>query len=143
MAQTIASFLITPDGTKLQSYHRHDYKTHKDANGEEYMIDGGTDYQRGSVNKQPAEAHLITMDDPHHLRREHFCWGTRGRDGKQPLTWKPLKDLDTDHIEAILATQHHISNHLRQLFSDELQWRKSHDMLDTLVQLAQEQGDYS
>jgi len=142
MAKTIASFLITPDGTKLQSYHVHDYKTHTDANGEEYMLDGGCEYTRRSVNKEPAAYHCITMDDPHHLRREHFAWGTYGKQGNEPLTWKHLKDMDTDHIEAILATCSP-PEYLVHLFNDELQWRKNHEILDTLVQLSQEQGDYS
>ena len=126
MAQTIASFIITPDGTKLQSFHVHDYKTHKDANGEEYMIDGGTSYQRGSINKEPAEVHLITMDDPHEIRRKHFHWGTYGKAGDQPLRWVALEDMETDHINAILETQHHIEESTRQLFKDELEWRNGH-----------------
>lgn len=141
-AKTVASFLITPDGTLLQSYHRHDYKTHTDANGEVYMIDGGLDYTRRSVNKEPAYYFTVTMDHPHYLRREHFHWGTRGKEGNEPLRWVALKNMDTDHIEAILATQHHIPEHLRHLFEDELVWRKSHAALDKLSQLSQELGDY-
>ena len=125
MAQVIANALITPDGTVLQSYHVHDYKTHIDkVSGEEYMIDGGTDYCRSNVNKVAAKYISITMDDPHETRREWFHWGTRGKDGRQPLTWKPLKNLDTDHIQAILETQHHIPDYLVGLFVDELEYRK-------------------
>lgn len=125
MAQVIANALITPDGTILQSYHRHDYKTYVDTvSGEEYMIDGGTDYCRSNVNKVAAKYISVTMDDPHETRREWFHWGTRGKDGRQPLTWKPLKDLDTDHIQAILETQHHIPDYLVGLFVDELEYRK-------------------
>ena len=125
MAQVIANALITPDGTVLQSYHRHDYKTYVDkVSGEEYMIDGGTDYCRSNVNVAGAHYISITMDDPHEVRREWFHWGTRGKDGRQPLTWKPLKDLDTDHIQAILETQHHIPDYLVGLFVDELEYRK-------------------
>ena len=126
MTKTIASFIITPDGTKLQSYHVHDYKTHIDANGEVYMIDGGCEYQRGSVNKEPAETHVITMADPHAVRREHFHWGTRGIEGTRPLTWVALRFLTTPHIKAILETQHQIPEHIRQLFKDELEWRNEH-----------------
>ena len=125
MAQVIANALITPDGTILQSYHVHDYKTHVDkVSGEEYMIDGGTVYCRSNVNKVAAKYISITMDDPHETRREWFHWGTRGKDGRQPLTWKPLKDLDTDHIQAILETQHQIPDYLVGLFVDELEYRK-------------------
>lgn len=125
MNQVIANALITPDGTILQSYHRHDYKTHIDkVTGEEYMIDGGTDYCRTNVNAINAEYVQVTMEDPHETRRKWFHWGTRGKDGKQPLTWKPLKDLDTDHIKAILTTQFHIPDYLIQLFEDELYFRQ-------------------
>jgi hypothetical protein len=124
MTHTIASFCITPDGTVLQSYHRHDYKTYTDANGEEYMIDGGCDYIRHNVNKEPAEYFTVTTDDTHKMQREWFNWGTRGKSGKTPLKWVALQDLDKDHIEAILDTQHQIQPHIRKLFEDELQFRK-------------------
>ena len=39
---------------------------------------------------------------------ENEWWGTRGKSGKDPLRWLRLKDLETDHLEAILATQHQI-----------------------------------
>lgn len=89
------------------------------------MIDGGSDYQRGSVNKQPAEAHLITIDDPHQLRRKHFHWGSYGKDGKQPLRWIPLEDMETDHINAVLNTCR-LVDWTKQLFKDELEWRNEH-----------------
>lgn len=124
MTYTLASFCITPDGTVLQSFHRHDYKTYADKNGEEYMIDGGCAYQRRSVNEESAEYFTVTTDDTHKMKRKWFHWGTRGKDGKQQLTWKPLQDLDTEHIEAILETQSHIPDYLRELFKDELEYRK-------------------
>ncbi len=46
----IYNALRTPDGTVLTSRHRHDYVTHIDKNGKEYMIDGGLDYVRSSAN---------------------------------------------------------------------------------------------
>ena len=124
MSKTLASFMITPDGTVLQSYHRHDYKTHLDKNGEEYMIDGGCNYVRTNCNKEPAEYFTVTTDDTHKVKRQWFHWGTYGKDGKQPLKWKALRELDKEHIEAILDTQHHIEEHIRELFKDELEYRK-------------------
>lgn len=143
MSRIVASAMICPDGTVLQSYHVHDYKEHTDKNGETYVLDGGAAYVRTSVNNEPAQYITVHEDDPHHLKRKWFAWGTRGKDGQQPLRWLALEDMDQDHIEAILETQHQIQDWTRQLLKDELQWRKGHDMLDTLVQLSQEQGDYS
>ena len=112
----------TPDGTILTSYNRHDYVTHKDSITKEVlMVDGGTDYLRRNMGTYEE---LSVYDDGSHLtRRSAVHWGTRGKDGRQPLVYKPLKDLDSDHIEAILKTQHQISDFYREIFKEELKYR--------------------
>lgn len=123
MKTLLVNAIITPDGTRLESLHRHDYQTHIDANGEEYMIDGGLDYVRRSINKQPAIDAFVYTDDGHDVIREQFLWGTYGKNGDQPLQMKPLKSLDKEHIEAILKTQTHLKDHIRKVFEDELEYR--------------------
>ena len=120
----LVNAIITPDGMILESTHRHDYKTYVDANGEVYMIDGGIDYIRTSINKEPAKSACVYTDDPHEIIRESFRWGTYGKDGKQPLMRKTLDSLDTDHIEAILDTQFHLADHIIKVFVDELEYRR-------------------
>ena len=112
----------TPDGTILTSYNRHDYLTHKDAITKEVlMVDGGNDYARRHVGTYEE---LSVYDDGSHLtRRSAVHWGTRGKDGRQPLVYKPIKDLDFDHIEAILKTQHQLSDFYKEIFKEELKYR--------------------
>jgi hypothetical protein len=62
------------------------------------------------------------MDDRHVEIREAFHWGTRGKDGKQPLTWVPLADMTTDHILAILDNCK-LESWLKELFVKELGYR--------------------
>lgn len=121
MTNIIRNSIQTPDGTILQSFHRHDYVSHIDANGETYFIDGGQSYIRMSCNKEPCTSRFVYSDADHETIRECFTWGTRGVDGDQPLTQMLLKDMSIDHIEAILATQSHIRNtHIEKLFVAEL-----------------------
>jgi hypothetical protein len=112
----------TPDGTILTSYNRHNYVEYKDTLTKEVlMVDGGTDYLRRNVGTYEE---LSVYDDGSHItRRSAVHWGTRGKDGKQPLVYKLLKDLDSDHIEAILKTQHQISEFYREIFKEELKYR--------------------
>ena len=125
-ARIVSNRIRTPDGTILESMHRHDYVTYLDANGKEYMVDGGLDYLRRNVHDDaPYEELSVYADDLHIEIRSVFKWGTRGKDGKQPLTYVPLKDLTTEHIEAILDTQTHIASHIRQIFINELNFRNS------------------
>ncbi len=112
----------TPDGTILTSYNRHNYVEYKDTLTKEVlMVDGGTDYLRRNVGTYEE---LSVYDDGSHItRRSAVHWGTRGKDGKQPLVYKLLKDLDSDHIEAILKTQHQISDFYKEVFKEELKYR--------------------
>jgi hypothetical protein len=122
-SQIVCNRIRTPDGTILQSHHRHDYVTYIDYNELEYMVDGGHDYLRRTVhNDEPYVEMSLTMDDPFEDIRRGFTWGTRGKDGKQPLTWVPLCQLATDHIIAILETQN-LADYVTELMEKELEYR--------------------
>jgi hypothetical protein len=123
MSQIVCNRIITPDGTVLQSHHRHDYVTYTDQNGLEYMVDGGNDYMRRNIHDDaPYTEMSLTTDDPFGAIRQGFTWGTRGKDGKQPLTWVPLCELDVEHIVAIMETQT-LADYVTELFEKELEYR--------------------
>jgi len=120
----VSNKIMTPDGTILRSLHHHDYQTYIDKNGLEYMVDGGTTYLRRNVHDDaPYTEMSVYFDAPFDIIRQELHWGTRGKDGKQPLEFKPLCTLDTDHIVAILHTQLHISNEMYLAFEKELEYR--------------------
>ena len=124
MEKYVANRIRTPDGTILESMNRHDYVTYIDTNGKEYMVDGGLDYLRRNIHDDaPYEELSLVSTDEHSVIREVFKWGTYGIDGKQKLKYVILKDMSWDHIEAILETQVHVREHIRQLFMNELDYR--------------------
>ena len=122
----IANRWQCPDGTILQSKHRYDYVTHKDAlTGEDCFVDGGTyGVIRTSVNLKSL---CVYSNDPHEVQREFFHWGTYGVDGKQPRTWVAAKDMTTEHIKAVIETQSRIAPEIKELFLKELEYRKGLD----------------
>ena len=87
----------TPDGTVLISRHTHDFVSHKDANGEEYFIDGGNDYIRKSVNKEEMENMCVYSDDQFSLIRTVLCRGTFDENNKR--IWIPLCNMSNPHLE--------------------------------------------
>jgi len=116
----------TPDGTVLTSRNRHDYRTHLDANGETYMVDGGSAYLRRNVNKEAADELSVYVEDGHEMVRMAFEWGTRGVDGRSPLRYVAVKDMSTDHIIAVMTTQR-IGTDMLGVFEAELDWREDHE----------------
>lgn len=110
----------TPDGTILESNSRHDYVTHTDTvTGETLFVDGGICYIRRSPGLIDR---CVYSTDNHELIRRYFCWGTYGKDGKSELFWIKLGIMDTEHIEAILKTQH-LQDYIKKIFLDELEYR--------------------
>jgi hypothetical protein len=99
----------TPDGTVLISYHTHDFVSHKDANGEEYFIDGGNDYVRRSNNKEPMENMCVYSDDQFSVIRTVLCRGTFDKDGKRVFI--PLCNMSNPHIENCIT-------YYKQLFNE-------------------------
>lgn len=121
----IRNALRTPDGTVLQSFSRHDYKTYTDANGKQYMIDGGLDYVRSSANGD--EVYLTMYDnEPHAVQAKTLKWGTYGKDGKGPLTFIAIDDMSSEHIEAVL-TRFSPSEVIRECMRKELVRRSQND----------------
>ena len=129
MTKLLANRIMTPDGTILQSYHRHDYKEYVDTSSNElYILDGGLDYIRCSVNKISAKNLHIYTTDSHDDIREAFAWGTYGIKGDQKRSWIVLKNIENNHIQAILDTQKNIPDHIRKIFIDEQEYRINNKM---------------
>ena len=124
--QILHNSIRTPDGTILTSRSVHDYVVYDDANGLQYMVDGGRNYLRRTVHKDhPYEELCIYVGDPHEKIREVFTWGTYGKDGCQPLQFVLLKDLSDNHIQAIIDTQNHMPAYLMDMFINEQRYRKN------------------
>jgi len=124
MNTLVYNAIRTPDGTVLESKHRHDYVVYQDKNGNEYMVDGGLEYTRRNVHADtPYEELSVYTTDGHDKVREVLKWGTYGIDGNQPLTYITLKDMNIGHIQACLDTQSRMHPTYRQAFEEELKLR--------------------
>ena len=125
--QLIYSAWKTPDGTILHSRHRHDYCEHFDAVSKEwYILDGGLDYIRSSVNTVPPEDLTLYADDPHEKIREVFVWKSYGKNCSQPEgVYTLLKDLTDEHLIAICETQAHLPDYIMKVFKNEIRFRET------------------
>ena len=124
----IRNIIKTPDGTILESKDRHDYVNYTDKNGETYFNDGGKAYLRRSVNIEPFEDLTLYSDDSIEKIREHFLWGTYGKDGKDGLKIKKLSELSNDHIKAIIKTQTQLHEIVKNIFIRELNFRNENNI---------------
>lgn len=121
----ILNKIRTPDGTELISHHRYDYKEHKDEiTGETYMVDGGTAYLRRTLNKVKATELSVYDTDDYDLVRRSFMWGSYGINGDEPLHWILLEHMSDGHIDAVLLTQIHLEQHIKDIFNREIEYRK-------------------
>ena len=116
-ALILVNSIITPDGTRLYSHSRHDYKSYLDQNGKYYAVDGGREYLKRNYDELDYTEASLFYGDPHREVREHFLWFSA--DGRKTL----LKDLTAEHLDAIIKTQFHLKAYIHEQFLNEKQWR--------------------
>jgi len=96
----------TPDGTVIQSKYRHDYVEYTDKNGQYYMVDGGLDYPRRGFDKNDyIDLYKLFKDCTLNECTQYLMWVQNyDKDmNRLPKTiFKPICELTTDHIQAIL-----------------------------------------
>ena len=127
----LSNRMRTPDGTILGSLHRHHYVTYLDANGKEYMLDGGLDYVRSSANGDE-EFLTICSDDAHEVLRDAVKWGTFGKNGDEPYKEIKIADMSTEHLQACLDTQQKTMRPaIYKVMQDEVEYRDALKNLPT------------
>ena len=101
--KVIASRIQTPDGTILWSRHVHDYIKYQDTiTGEVYMLDGGTDYMKTSVNQVPAKNVSIYNTAKWKTLRDFIIRNTMLLDENKKPTFKTgfvrLSNMSDEHL---------------------------------------------
>lgn len=110
MYNILCNKIQTPDGTILESKHRHDMVSHKDKNGKVYSTDGGTDYLKRSGSNDYIDLSIYDIDDHEKIRNNI------------KYTNKLIKDLSVSEIKHII--EGNISDVYKNIFNDELKFRK-------------------
>ena len=115
----VANRWIAPDGEILQSKYRHDCVFHQCIlTQSQCMVDGGIEgYIRLSG---PLRDDCVYSDDPHEKKREAFMWGSRSG-------WVTPAEMTAEHIQAVLDTQSHIPEYIREMFEDEIEYRNEQE----------------
>lgn len=125
MRRLLANRWQTPDGVILHSKFTHDYQFHKDKEGRYFLVDGGNDYIRTS-NSELMKNLCVYDDGTFKTQREWVMWG-KNYDKTMNLLpkteWIPIKNLETDHIYAILSNVKNIDPFYRRLLEDEIVFR--------------------
>ena len=123
MRKLILNRIKTPDNTILTSRHVHDYQSHKDTKSNEiYICDGGTSYIRRSINEVPYEDLSLYSTDSFEKLREGIEWGNYGKNGNEPLHYKSISNMSSNHITAILS-QYKLVDYLKEIFEKEISHR--------------------
>jgi hypothetical protein len=120
-APLVYNALRTPDGTVIASRHRHDYVSHRDANGKTYVVDGGLAYLRRSTHGDEVDLSL-TLDSPFEQIRRAVSWDTYGKDGRSSMKHIALCDMESSHIHNCLNAG--VAGLFKALFEEELAWRQ-------------------
>jgi hypothetical protein len=90
-------------------------------------IDGGTTYLRyGALDLKLIKLFVVYADEPFEKVRLYATRGSRGKNGKEPLTWLTLAEMTDEHLKSVLAyggDEWHL-----KLIDKELQYRHENNI---------------
>jgi hypothetical protein len=99
---------ITEDGlvTYLISSHVHHYNSYEFKDGAFYAVDGGREYIRrgfgGNLDDKNIENYNLDSSSSLEEISQKLLWGTRGKSGKDALTYVPINTLSQQHLKNII-----------------------------------------
>lgn len=94
------------------------------------FADGGSNYLRRCGEPYDYIETSIMDNGEHETRRQFIHWGVNYDKDMNRLSstiFKPIMELESDHIQAILDTQLHISKFYKEIFKQELIYRNGKD----------------
>jgi len=111
---------------EIKSRHRHDFVV---CTCGEISVDGGVDYARRVGNKYTETS--LYSDAPHIKLRESIERGGRGIDGKQPLKYVLLKDLNDNWLENLIEYEekNRPNNGYLPFYKAEKKYRKDNNII--------------
>lgn len=112
---------------EIESKHVHDFVTCKCG---KVSVDGGLNYSKTMFTSLSDFINTsITDDGTHELRREHLKWGNnydKDMNALPETMWIPIKDMSSEHIQAILDGGYVKNNpKYEELFKEELRFRNN------------------
>lgn len=111
----------------IVSTHTHDYKHCKCG---KVSVDGGSSYlRRGWEDGTTYTEMSLYSDDNFEEIRELLSWGSRGKNGDQPLTFLPLSKMENGHIEALLNLGY-VGDMYKEMLRKELKYRQDNNIKD-------------
>jgi hypothetical protein len=112
---------------EIESKHVHDFVRCKCG---KVGVDGGLAYGKTMFTSLSDFTNTsITDDGTHELRREHLKWGNnydKDMNALPETIWIPIKDMSSEHIQAILDGGYVKNNpKYEELFKEELRFRNN------------------
>ena len=124
MSFVIASAIITPDGTILQSYHKRDLKSHIDLNGETYFIDGGIDDTlMYSANDVLPKVIIVTTESDFIIQRAWFSLPFFNNDDSFIPHYVRLKDISDYELDTYYNKFNNPQSVISNLITKEKKYR--------------------
>jgi Zn-finger nucleic acid-binding protein len=120
--------------TTLVSHSQHDFKGCNCPEATRVWIDGGNAFCKRSGAYEGTTNLNLYSSEHHEVLREKCCRGGRGIDGRQPLTWVKIKDINDNWLNSLITYcedlgQYGSIHYL--MYLDELEYRKTHNITIT------------